>query len=297
MSVKKIINTDIILLAVLSFLFTSNAKGDEPAKNIRNPSTEYNRVLSKNALEKSEEGKKETGKLNLPKIYEENFLLSNAKSLNYESKGLDGRLKAGSNFKKNKVDVYVGFGNNNRVVKGRFYHDENRPRASLSLLLNEKIVRAGIEGIIGTDIKYIQAAVGNSKLKFSAHYSYIDGAKGYEVSVAPFSHKKSKKDVKMGKASLNSIAVNPSSDLLIKYTCSYNNDKITGTLMLHLGVLGKLVPGLQAEIIHTNINYQNISFSQTKGTIEYKKSVVTLSADLSQDKIYNKYMGAIELKF
>jgi len=297
MRVKKSIITDIILLAAFSLLFASNAKGDGPAKNIRNPSTEYNRVLSKNALEKSKEEKKETAKLNLPKIFDGNFLLSNAKSLNYETRGLDGRLKAGSNFKKNQADVYVGFGDKNRVIKGRFYHDKNKPRASLALLLNEKIVRAGIEGIIGEEIKYIQAAVGNSKLKFSAQYSYINGAKGYEISVAPFAHKKSKKDVKMGQASLNSIAVNPSSDVLLKYTCTYKSGKKMGTLLLHLGVLKKLVPGLQAQVIHTNSNYQNRSFSQTKGRIEYKKGSVKLTADLNQDKRYNKFMGSIKYKF
>ena len=297
MSLKKSIITDIILLVALSLLFTSNAKGDEPSKNIRNPNTEYNRVHSKNASEKLEEEKKETGKLNLPKIFDGNFLLSNAKSLNYETRGLDGRLKAGSNFKKNQADVYVGFGDKNRVIKGRFYHDKNKPRASLALLLNEKIVRAGIEGIIGEEIKYIQAAVGNSKLKFSAHYSYINGAKGYEISVAPFSYKKSKKDVKMGKASLNSIAVNPRSDVLLKYTCTYKNDKKKGKLLLHLGIFGKLVPGLQAQIIHTNTNYRNRSISQTNGRIEYKKGSVKLSADLNQDKRYNKYVGSIKYKF
>jgi len=297
MRVKKSIITDIILLAAFFLLFTSNAKGDELAKNIRNPSTEYNRVLSKNALEKSKEEKKETGKLNLPKIFEKNFLLSKAKSLNYESGGLDGRLKAGSNFKKNQVDLYLGYGDKNRVIKGRIYHDKNKPRASLSLLLNEKIVRAGIEGIIGEEIKYIQAAVGNSKLKFSAHYSYINGAKGYEISVAPFSHKKSKKDVKMRQASLDSIAVNPSSDVLLKYTCAHKGDNKKGTLLLHIGVLGKLVPGLQAQVIHTNSNYQNRSFSQTTGRIEYKKSSVKLSLDLSQDYRYNKFMGSIKYKF
>ena len=257
----------------------------------------WTETANQNASEKLKREKKETGKLNLPKILGKNFLLSNAKSLNYESRGLDGRLKAGSNFKKNQVDVYVGFGDRNRVIKGRFYHDKNKPRASLALLLNEKIVRAGIEGIIGEEIKYIQAAVGNSKLKFSAHYSYINGAKGYEISVAPFSRKKSKKDVKMGKASLNSIAANPSSDLLIKYTCSYKNDKTIGKLMLHLGVLGKLIPGLQAQVIHTNSNYQNKSFSQTKGKIEYKKGPVKLLVDLSQDKIYNKFTGSIKYIF
>ncbi len=297
MSVKKSIITDIILLVAMSLLFTSNAKGDESSKNIRNARTEYKRALGKNASEKPGEKKKEIGKLNLPKIFKENFLLSNAKSLNYESRGLDGRLKAGSNFKKNQVDVYVGFGDRNRVIKGRFYHDKNKPRASLSLLLNENIVHAGIEAIIGTDKKYIQAALGNSKLKFSAHYSYINGAKGYEISVAPFSHKKSKKDVKMGKASLNSIAVNPSTDVLLKYTCAYKSGKEMGTLSLHLGVLKKLVPGLQAQVIHTNTNYRNSSFSQTKGRIEYKKGSVKLSADLNQDKIYNKFMGSIKCKF
>ena len=297
MIVKKSIITDIILLVALSLLFTSNAKGDEPAKNISNPNTEYNGVLSKNASEKPEEEKKETGKLNLPKIFDENFLLSNAKSLNYESRGLDGRLKAGSNFKKNQVDLYIGFGDKSRVIKGRFYHDKNKPRASLALLLNEKIVRAGIEGIIGKDIKYIQAALGNSKLKFSAHYSYINGAKGYEISVAPFSHKKSKKDVKIGEASLNSVAVNPSTDVLLKYNCTYKSGKKTGTLLLHIGILEKLVPGLQAQVIHTNSNYRNMSFSQTKGRIEYKKGSVKLSADLNQDKRYNKFMGSIKCKF
>ena len=297
MSVKKSIITDIILLVALSLLFTSNAKGDEPANNISNASTEYIRVISKNALEKSEEGEKETGKLNLPKLFDENFLLSNAKSLNYESRGLDGRLKAGSNFKENQVDLYVGFEDKNRLIKGRLYHDKNKPRASLALLLNEKIVRAGIEGIIGEDIKYIQAAVGNSKLKFSAHYSYINGAKGYEISVAPFSHKKSKKDVKIGKASLNSVAINPSTDVLLKYNCAYKNGRKTGTLLLHIGILEKLVPGLKAQVIHANINYRNMAFSQTKGRIEYKKSFVKLSVDLNQDNRYNKFMGSIKYKF
>ena len=101
----------------------------------------------------------------------------------------------------------------------------------------------------------------------------------------------------MGKASLNSIAVNPSSDVLLKYTCAYESDQKMGTLSLHLRVLGKLVPGLQAQVIHTNSNYQNGSFSQTKGRIEYKKSFAKLSVDLSQDKRYNKFTGSIKYKF
>jgi hypothetical protein len=297
MRVKKSIITDIILLSALSLLFTSNARGDEPTKYIRNSSIRYNRIRIKNAWKKFKEEKKETGKLNIQNIIDKNFLLSNAKSLNYETRGLDSRLKVGSNFKKNQVDLYVGYGDKNRAIKGRFYHDKNKPRASLALLLSEKVVRAGIEGIISKDTKYVQAAVGNSKLKFSAHYNHINGAQGYEITVAPFSHKKSKKDVKIGEASLNSVAGNPSGDVLLKYVCTYKSGRKIGTLLLHFGLLEKLIPGLQANLIHTNSNFQNQSSSQTEGRIEYKTGPVKLSVDLNQDKRNNKFMGSIQYKF